>query len=729
MTNMTTTAVRRLLPALLVATLGSLAAPVGLAAGPAVTMVAGQLTDRSVTIGTRADQALEISFQYGTAPGVYAGSSPVAAMPADPFSSGYYAAQTVIAGLQADTRYYYRLQYRSAGTTGAFAASAERTFHTMRPPGSTFVFCVQGDSHPERANNMFDAALYDQTLAAVARDQPDFFITSGDDFSVDNLPTPYTQASVTGRYTLQLPWLDVLSRGTTLFLGTGNHEQTSLWNTTLPSDGTNGNQVPLWAQNARNLYYPMPAPNDAATGTFYTGNPSPFPGIGLLRDYYARQDGDALFVVIDPYWTSPVQVDNGLGGQSGSGKTPDRWLITHGDTQYQWLKQTLEQSTAKWKFVFAHHVMGTGRGGVEIAGQYEWGGNNADGTWGFPSRRPTWPLPLHQLMAQNHVTIFFQGHDHLFARQQLDGVVYQSLPNPADFTYTAFNADAYKSGDVLPNSGYVRVTVASTGVRVEYVREYLPKDESASQVSGQVAYSYTVSGGAPPPVAATWLLPSSARAGGVGGAFYTTDLALSNLGTADASLTLKFLGHDADGTGGAETSFTLAGGKGVTYADVLGSVFGVDSGYGAVRVASSTTSLVVSSQTSTPAPGGGTFGQNVPAFGDADLLRNGSTRTILGVREDSAFRTNLILTNATASPLDVDVALVADTGATLGSGRWSLLPLGMTQVTRVVRELGVSADVSGARLVLSTPTASGAFAAYASLIDATTNDPRTLLPR
>ena len=138
---------------------------------------------------------------------------------------------------------------------------------------------------------------------------------------------------------------------------------------------------------------------------------------------------------------------------------------------------------------------------------------------------------------------------------------------------------------------------------------------------------------------------------------------------------------------------------------------------------------MVSSQTSTPAPGGGTFGQNVPAFGDADLLRNGSTRTILGVREDSAFRTNLILTNATASPLDVDVALVADTGATLGSGRWSLLPLGMTQVTRVVRELGVSADVSGARLVLSTPTASGAFAAYASLIDATTNDPRTLLPR
>jgi acetyl-CoA carboxylase beta subunit len=53
----------------------------------------------------------------------------------------------------------------------------------------------------------------------------------------------------------------------------------------------------------------------------------------------------------------------------------------------------------------------------------------------------------------------------------------------------------------------------------------------------------------------------------------------------------------------------------------------------------------------------------------------------------------------------------------------------MTQVSHVVRDLGVAANLSGARLVLSTPTAGGAFAAYASTIDNTTNDPRTLLPR
>jgi hypothetical protein len=43
--------------------------------------------------------------------------------------------------------------------------------------------------------------------------------------------------------------------------------------------------------------------------------------------------------------------------------------------------------------------------------------------------------------------------------------------------------------------------------------------------------------------------------------------------------------------------------------------------------------------------------------------------------------------------------------------------------------MGIASDVTGARALLSTSTVGGSFAAYASVIDATTNDPRTLLPR
>lgn len=460
-------------------------------AAPNFTLILGQPTDRSITAALRSDTAVEIYYEYGLRSGTYTSQTTPTALPPDPYAPDFFAAQTLLSGLQPDARYFYRLRYRTPGTA-TFAADTESSFHTQRSPGSTFIFGVQGDSHPERERTMFNSALYTQTLRAMASEQPDFYITNGDDFSVDTLPTPYTQSAVTGRYTLQLPYLNNLARSAALFLGTGNHEETSLANYNLPPDPANSNRVPIWAQNARNFYYPSPAPDN-----FYSGNTAALPNIGLLRDYYAWQWGDALFVVIDPYWSSPAQVDTGLGGQNGGGtRTNDKWSITHGDPQYQWLKQTLEQSKAKWKFVFAHHVLGTGRGGIEIADQFEWGGKSANGNNGFPANRPTWALPIHQLMAANHVTVFFQAHDHLYAHEQLDGVVYQSLPNPADNTYTAFNADAY-SGDIFPNSGYVKVTVGPSAVKVDYIRQWLPADERPpAQVSGLNQFSYSIS--APP---------------------------------------------------------------------------------------------------------------------------------------------------------------------------------------------------------------------------------------
>jgi hypothetical protein len=198
-----------------------------------------------------------------------------------------------------------------------------------------------------------------------------------------------------------------------------------------------------------------------------------------------------------------VQVDADPGGQGGgqadgkqnaarAGRNRDLWAVTIGDAQYAWLKRTLEGSHARYKFLFAHHVLGTGRGAIEVADLYEWGGRDRRGTDLFHEKRPGWEMPIHQLMAKTGVTIFFQGHDHLFAHQQKDGVVYQETPNPADDTYTAFNRDAYRSGDILPNAGHLRVTVSTANVRVEYVRSYLAKDETAEHRDGEVAFSYTV---------------------------------------------------------------------------------------------------------------------------------------------------------------------------------------------------------------------------------------------
>jgi PKD repeat protein len=438
------------------------------------TILLGSPTAHSIKANVYSpDQGGAIYLAYGTAPGGYALQTPTVALPQGTPT------EVALDGLEADRRYYYRLHFQAAGLDG-FTATDEYSFHTARPPGSTFTFAVQGDSHPERDRNQFDAELYRRTLATAAADGPDFYLAIGDDFSVDTLdPATVDAARVTERYTLQRPYLGIVGRSAPLFLVNGNHEQAARY----LLDGTPSN-VAVWAQNARNAHYSQPAPDD-----FYSGNPEVVPHVGLLRNFFAWTWGDALFVVLDPYWASPTCVDAPFGGGP---KRTDLWEVTHGDLQYQWLRATLEQSPARFKFVFAHHVLGTDRGGVELAGGYEWGGRSGNGTWDFGSHRPTWPAPVHQLMAATGVTIFFQGHDHVWVRQALDGIVYQTLSEPADPYYALYNADAYLTGERFPNTGYTRVTVAPSGVKVDYVRTYRPQDEGPGARNGDVAYTYTV---------------------------------------------------------------------------------------------------------------------------------------------------------------------------------------------------------------------------------------------
>jgi len=139
---------------------------------------------------------------------------------------------------------------------------------------------------------------------------------------------------------------------------------------------------------------------------------------------------------------------------------------------------------------------------------FEHGGYDKKGKrYELESRRAGWGKPIHQAMRDAGVTVFFFAHDHVFAREGVDGVVYQSVPNPADDTYTAWNADAYDPdtialpdadydpdyGVVLPCSGYLDVTVEPERVTVAYVRAVLPGDElQAGAANGEASFSYEI---------------------------------------------------------------------------------------------------------------------------------------------------------------------------------------------------------------------------------------------
>lgn len=461
---------------------GKLAGTDSSGAQPGPNLILGRPTDQSITVSVLPTEDLEVFFEYGLKPGRYEGKTkPSRVQSVKP-------SELVINGLKPDAQYYYRIRYRRAGQ-GKYESGAEYTFRTQKPAGSTFVFDVQGDSHPERdgiqtAARMYDADLYRRTLHDVLQDRPDFYIMLGDDFSVDNLKQINSE-TVAQLYLNQRKFLAPLASSVPVFHVNGNHEQAARY----LLDGTPNNPAVL-SGRARDLYLPEPEPD-----RFYSGDKEPVELVGLLRDYYAWTWGDALFVMIDPYWHSPVQIGTDVGGARGNPRKAGArnwWGITMGDAQYQWFKHTLEQSNAKYKFVFTHHVLGTGRGGVDMADLYEWGGKNNKGEWEFDKQRPGWDLPVHQLMVKQGVTIFFQGHDHLFVHQERDGVVYQETPNPADPEYKAYNRDAYRSGEALPNSGHLRVTVSPAEVKVEYIRSYLPMDETPEHKDGEVAFSYVV---------------------------------------------------------------------------------------------------------------------------------------------------------------------------------------------------------------------------------------------
>ena len=455
--------------------------PLELAAFSWLSLLLGRVSDQSVTVNSLAKETIEGFFEYGTSAGNYTNKTGVLTFAANK------PIEIAFDKLQPNTQYFYRLNFRKPDESN-FTVRPECRFHTQRSAGSSFTFAVQGDSHPERPQ-MSEPNLYARTLQNVAKDNPDFYICMGDDFSVAPI-REVTFNAVAERYTLQRPFLGLIGQSAPVFLLNGNHEQASLFNFNQTDER---HAVAVHAQNARNQFFPTPAPDG-----FYSGDTETLPSVGLRKDYCAWTWGDALFVILDNYWHSPVQVDSGFreaeagGGNRGRGKDRDWWALTIGDTQYHWFKRTLEQSKAKYKFVFAHHVLGSGRGGVDECDLYEWGGRNKRGEWEFAQKRPGWELPIHQLMVKHGVTIFFQGHDHLYCQQERDGIIYQEVPMPADHGYMTYNEERYQSGVKLPNSGHLRVTVSQDNVKVEYVRSFLPKDETVQSKTGCIAHSYVV---------------------------------------------------------------------------------------------------------------------------------------------------------------------------------------------------------------------------------------------
>ncbi len=418
----------------------------------------------------------------------------------------------VLDGLAPGTEWTYRFLWRTGGT-GEPKAEPECTFHTPRPAGVPFAFTIQADSHLDQG---VDLAAYERTLLNMRDSNADLMVDLGDTFMVDKRGADFERSAA--QYDAQRYWFGLACRAMPLFMVLGNHDG--------ERGGSGGRDaaMPAWSHGMRTSRFPAPEVGMKSDG-MYTGRTTPESGKG--GNYYAFEWGDALFVALDPFWSTTERIRGGSGrgaqGGAGAGKNPaapardaplkpvdGSWTSTLGSEQYDWLERTLAGSKARHRFVFIHHLVGgvggsESRGGVESAPFFEWGGRNPDGSDGFAEHRPGWPMPIHQLLVKHGVGAVFYGHDHLYVHGQLDGIHYQCVPQPGNVAGGTRSAAhyVYASGTIMGSPGHVRVRVAPEAAKVEFVRTTVAGgragrarrgegEATADEANGAVVDSYEI---------------------------------------------------------------------------------------------------------------------------------------------------------------------------------------------------------------------------------------------
>jgi len=379
-----------------------------------ISKLSGAPSDTRFTLAITASTSARVYVEYGYSKSAYSAKTAVITV------NKLAPALVSISGLKPSTKVYFRLRY-ATGALKVFLASAQATITTAKASASD-TFAVQADPHMDENSS---AEVYNGTLKQIVASAPAFLMDLGDIFMTDKL-TDKSEANIRARFELMSGFYNKLGN-IPIKIALGNH------------DGELGYSS-FNTKKYRKEYFPE-----------QTGDLA----------YYSFTGPNQLHIVLDPFTYTTTN------------PTVAGWEWTLGKTQYDWLKTTLNTSTATHKFIYIHHLLvgdPTSRGGVEVATFNEWGGNNVDGTYGFDSKRPGWGKPVHQLLVENKVSFIFKGHDHLYVKQELDGIIYQTVPQPSHSGDKINVAQyGYLSGKGVGGSGFLKVSTSGTDTKVDFI--------------------------------------------------------------------------------------------------------------------------------------------------------------------------------------------------------------------------------------------------------------------
>lgn len=216
------------------------------------------------------------------------------------------------------------------------------------------------------------------------------------------------------------------------------------------------------------------------------------------------------------------------------------------------------------------------------------------------------------------------------------------------------------------------------------------------------------------------LIPSVASTKNAAGVPFVSDLSLSNLESTETLVGLELW----TSAGRREASSIRLAPKGSkTVPDVVKTAFGLEQSFGTLYI-SSTGAIVAGARTWAPFAGG-TTGQfalagDVRTSASPALLRTGEIGVLSGVRQDSAFRTNIGVYNVSDKECVVELEARDDEGNTVGSKLALTLP-----PTRYAQEplSRLTTSLPSGSVTLTNGTTGCYVGGVAYVIDNVTQDP------
>jgi hypothetical protein len=425
--------------------------------------------------------------------------------------------QTVVAGqtakftinnLRPGNTYAYRVQCKPANQRVPFAPRKEHTFKTLPTKGQTFSFAYATDAHfyDDWSDAMFAnkpdlLQVFNKTVSNIASDPSlSFVILGGDNVHTQCISCPggivdgvtYDPYSVLTTEQAELRYKKflapdnwgVVAKTLPFVYVLGNHE-----GETNPSINKCGHSPENSDSSVagRKKYYPDPF-------SIYGGDPD--------GRYYAFEAGDMLIGIIDV-----------MHEQDALPKTPDEWQFT-GDTQKNFIENTLKNSQATWKALFGEHLMGGDK--VEKIECYNYGRGGLRGTSNdlptgiFKGDQAIIQSWLEQYVVGGGANFFLSGHDHV----AITPTEKLKADNSGTRTYyvkggsVGASAKNWQDGDLFKKemdwdldgtadyftdtigtlkNGYYRITVSPAQVLFEYVQT-----DETNELNGTVLYSKTI---------------------------------------------------------------------------------------------------------------------------------------------------------------------------------------------------------------------------------------------